>query len=213
MAERQELLAEAEELGLKFAKNIGTDKLQSMIEDEYLRLADKPDEAEKAPNMEDMRKQIEAEMEAKFALRLEEAKTQMEENINDRVQANLPIGQRRIAAIKKATKLVRCVITTRDPAKQNWEGEIISAANDLVGDQKKYVPFNLDEGYHLPQIIVNVLKDKKCSIFITKKGRDGQKVKVGKQISAYNVEILPPLTQGELDELGADQRARHSLED
>ena len=96
--------------------------------------------------------------------------------------------------------------------KQNWDGEIITVSNDVVGDVKKYVPFNVEEGYHVPQMILNMLADRKCTIFVNKKGRDGKYVQTAKMINAHAIEYLPDLTQDELDELARAQAARLSID-
>lgn len=228
MTERKQLLEEALSLGLKFAKNAKSTDIQKMVDqaksesamddaraaiqepilEEGEELADVI--LEEAPRMSEaeLRAEIEAEFEAKMKLRM----ANMEKNVNDEVsKRTLPIGQIKLNAIKEATKLVRCVVTCRDPAKQTWTGEIFNVSNDLIGDQKKYIPFGEENGYHVPQIIFNTLKDKKCTVFVNKRV-NGETVKVGKQIKAYGLEVLPPLTQEELSELGSEQAARMSID-
>ncbi len=96
--------------------------------------------------------------------------------------------------------------------KSSWTGEVISAGNDVIGDVKKYIQFNTEDGYHIPQIILNVLKDKECTIFVNKR-INGQMTQVAKQMKAYSIERLPDLTPEELQDLGADQTARGALSD
>ena len=72
--------------------------------------------------------------------------------------------------------------------------------------------FNADDGYHIPKIIYNSMKDRECTVFINKRV-NGENVKVGKQIKAYSIEVLEPLTQEELEQLGRDQKARQSIDD
>ena len=164
--------------------------------------------------------EIRAQLEEEFAARLDVEKRKiaanMEVNMTKTAEgaANgmVTLGQAKLKARREATALKRVIITTKDPMKQNWDGEIITVSNDVVGDIKKYVPYNLEEGYHVPQIIVNMLRDRKCTIFVNKKGRDGKYVQTAKIISAHSVEFLPDLTQDELDDLAAEQAARQSID-
>ncbi len=211
---RKELLAKAEELGLNVPKNISTDKLVLMIEDLEAgkEVITGVPTGEREPTLEELRKQLEEEYQEKLNRKL----TELEEinAINESTLATKKAGgQHKLSKIKEAKKLVRVVVTNRNPLKQAWEGEIIAASNDMGVDEKKYVPFSLDAGYYLPQIIVNTLKDKKCTIFVNKKGRDGKMLNKAKLIKEYGIEVLPDLTQEELDKLAADQRARGATAD
>jgi hypothetical protein len=156
------------------------------------------------PDLEDLKRQIEEQLRAEY----EEKLRLQQKNLQGGPQ-QLTDGRRKLEARKKALRLKRVIVTCRDPMKQSWEGEIISAGNDVIGDVKKYIPFDVDEGWHVPEIILNVLKTKKCTVFVNKKGRDGTNVKVPKQINAYSVTELPPLTEEELKELARAQRARN----
>lgn len=229
MTERQELVAKAEQLGLSFAKNAKSAHIQEMIEkaeadDAVQTIRDSIAEQDLTAEDEvetyvEPRAETEAEMEARFkavyeqklAEQLTAATVNMEKNINTTSNTKL-FGKPRMEAMKAATKLIRCIITCRDPLKTSWEGEIFSVSNDVIGEQKKYIPFNLDEGYHVPQIILNVLKDKKCTVFVNKRV-NGEQVKVGKEINAYGIEILDPLTEHELSVLAAEQQARRSVDE
>lgn len=118
-------------------------------------------------------------------------------------------NERRIRLRKEASKLVRVQITCMDPMKKEYQGEIITAGNAVVGSFRKFVLFN--EPYHIPNIILKQLQEKQCQIFTTVKGERGQRVRKGKMIKAYAIQVLPALTQEELNELAADQRARGAV--
>ena len=226
MTEREKILEEAKALGLEFAKNAKTENIKNAIKrakaeekatEAFVEAGGSVEEEEEVGlSMEELRAQIEAEFAAK--LEMEKAKMQANMEINiaakdgDEGQQRAKIGQARLRARKEALKLIRVVITVKDPSKQSWEGEIISAGNDVIGEVKKFVPYmNAEEGYHLPQIILNVLKDKKCTVFVNRKGADGKMLKEAKQINAYSFEYLEPLTVDELTELGRSQTDRQAL--
>ena len=218
MTEREQLLKEADELGLKFAKNITTDKLRNGVEQaKELNVAEEaiedaggvPVKDPKPPTEDEIRSQLEIEFKEKLETEKRKLTANMELNmarVSEGAATNkVTVGQAKLKARRDALKLVRVNVTTRDPLKTSWEGEIFTVSNDVIGDVKKYVMFNTDNGYHVQQIIVNMLKNKKCTIFKRKKGRDGKYVNEGHQVSAFNIEVLPPLTQEELDELAREQ--------
>lgn len=111
---------------------------------------------------------------------------------------------------RDASKLVRCRITCMNPAKKEWEGEIISVGSAKLGTFKKYVLFN--EVYHIPHIIYEAMKDRKFSHFSTVKNHLGVKVRKSKLVNEFNIEILPPLTKEELKDLAQQQAMAGSID-
>lgn len=120
---------------------------------------------------------------------------------------------RRSRKKKEAGALVRCRIHCNDPAKKEWPGEYITVGNNAVGSYRKYIPYNLDEPFHIPAIILGALREKRVQVFTTKKGKNGNPVRESKLIAAYSIEIVEPLTQAGLDKLAASQMARNALSD
>lgn len=121
-------------------------------------------------------------------------------------------GQRNSRLKKEASKLVRVRVTCMNPAKKEWEGEIFSVGNAVVGSFTKYVPFNIDEGWHIPQMIYQMIKDRECQIFYTITDSRGNKTRKGKLVKEFSVEVLPPLTKEELHELAQRQAMSNSIE-
>lgn len=105
-------------------------------------------------------------------------------------------------------RLLRVNVTCLDPMKKEYKGEIFTVGNDVIGSVKKYVPFNTTDGWHVPAIIVQQLRDKECQIFQSVKNDKGQEIRTGKTIKAYIVQELPPLTPEELAELAKVQSAQ-----
>jgi hypothetical protein len=113
----------------------------------------------------------------------------------------------------EAYALIRVVVNCMNPAKQLLPGEVFTVSNRIVGTVKKFVPFNVEAGYHIPQMIVNQLIEKKCQIFVTQEDpRTKIKTSKGKLINAFNVVVLPALTEGELKELAAAQAAANNID-
>lgn len=105
---------------------------------------------------------------------------------------------------KLLNRLVRIRMTCMNPAKREWEGEIFSVGSAKNGTFKKYVPFDGRE-WHVPQIIYDAIKERKCTIFHTVKDTRGQKIRKGRLIDEFAVEVLPPLTPKELSDLRKTQ--------
>lgn len=120
---------------------------------------------------------------------------------------------RRSRLKKEASRLIRVRIHCNDPAKKDWPGEYITVGNNAVGTYRKYVPYNQDEPFHLPQILVNALREKRVQVFATKKGKNGIPIREAKSIAAYSLEVVQPLTREELDRMAQSQMARNALSD
>lgn len=114
-------------------------------------------------------------------------------------------NERRGRMRREANKLVRIRVTCMNPAKREWEGEIFTAGNSVVGSFTKFVPFNNEEGWYVPQIILKQIEQRQCQIFVTQKDGRGNSVRSGKLIKEFAVEILPDLSPKELQELAQRQ--------
>lgn len=114
---------------------------------------------------------------------------------------------------KSASALVRVVVTCMNPNSKSKEGDYFTVSNSVVGTLKKYVPFNNDEGWHVPRIIVNSIQERECAIRYTVKNQAGNPVPKTKMIKEFNVVILEPLTQAELTALAQKQAIANNLTD
>ena len=119
---------------------------------------------------------------------------------------------KRYKQMKDAMKLVRVIITPTQSNKTELHGEIFTVSNSLVGTIKKYVPFGVEVGYHIPQIIYDAIKDKKANHFYTQR-INGVDIRKYRSMPAYNVVVLDPLTGEDLKQLADDQRARNAIGD
>lgn len=111
-----------------------------------------------------------------------------------------------------ANELLRIRVSCMNPAKKEWEGELLTAGNSVVGSFTKFVPFNNEEGWHVPRIIFNQLKERQCQIFYTVKDERGNNVRKGKLIKEFAIEILPNLTAEELQDLAQRQAMAKSID-
>ncbi|AYA64330.1 hypothetical protein [Alteromonas sp. RKMC-009] len=114
-----------------------------------------------------------------------------------------------VAELKKqAGKLIRINVSCMNAAKKDWDGEIITAGNTTVGTFRKFVKFNTEEGWHVPQAIYNVLKARKYNVFYTKKTKNGVNQRAARLVNEFSIEVLPDLTEAELADLAKAQAAR-----
>jgi len=119
---------------------------------------------------------------------------------------------KRLRLRNEASALIRIRLTCMNPNKKEWDGEIITAGNAAVGTFKKYIPFNAEEGWHVPAIIYKQLVQRECQIFVTVRDGQGNKSRQGKMIREFAIEVLPPLTKDELDELARRQAMSKSID-
>ena len=116
------------------------------------------------------------------------------------------LAQRRMRKKREANELVRIRVTCMNPAKKEWEGEIFTAGNSLVGSFSKYVPFNdAEDGWHVPRILYNMIVERQCQIFVTSRDTRGNSSRKGKIIKEFAVEVMPSLTTAELTTLARKQ--------
>jgi len=99
-----------------------------------------------------------------------------------------------------------------NPDKKEWEGEVFTASNSIIPTQKKFVPFNAENGWHVPQIILNMIKERQCQVFKTVKGPRGEKIRKGVLVPEFSVEILDALTQNDLNDLAKTQAVANNLD-
>ena len=121
-------------------------------------------------------------------------------------------AQERMNMRNEAAKLVRIRLTCMNPNKKEWDGEFITAGNAVVGSFTKFVPFNADEGWHVPYIIYQQLKDRECQVFVTVRDSKGNSTRKGKLIKEFSIELLPPLTEEELHDLAQRQAMSKSID-
>lgn len=114
----------------------------------------------------------------------------------------------------EALKLVRIRIACMDPKKQDLTGEIFTVANEYIGTVRKHVPFGeqTDNGYHVPYCIYEFLKAREF-LHIQTRTVNGQIETKTRWVKEFSIEVLPPLTDEELEALAADQRATGRLDD
>lgn len=115
----------------------------------------------------------------------------------------------------KALILRRVRITNLDPNDAELQGAVVTVMNKYTGKVSKFVPFGdgSENGYHIPQIILNQLITQKFVLRKQKKGGQfGVKTYKTTMIPKFNIEILPDLTKEELNALAMRQAAAQSIQ-
>lgn len=129
-----------------------------------------------------------------------------------KVAAVETVLQKRKRTKDTALALVRVNVTCMNPAKREWDGEIFAVGNSHIATQKKFVPFNTADGYHIPKIMFDMLKERKCQVFYNERAKNGITVRKGKLINEFAIEVLPQLTEKELAELAKIQAVAGTIE-
>jgi len=188
----ESLKEKATKLGVAFHPNIGLDKLKKKLAAE---IGSDPEDP-----IEDVSKEPEFP-----------APTPANTRIAPPIVTKLveSAGQRRARLLADASRLVRIRVTCMNPSKREYEGEIFTVSNSVVGTFRKYVPYNSEEGWHVPNMIYQHLKERECQVFYTKKV-NGEKKRVGKLIKEMAIEVLDPLKEDEIHELAVKQAMANS---
>lgn len=113
---------------------------------------------------------------------------------------------------KNAGSLVRIRLVCMNPNKKDWEGEIFSTGSAKIGTYKKYVPFNTENGWHVPQMMLDMIRERKCSVFSNVRGPKGEKIRKARLVPEFSIEVLPPLNQEELSDLAQQQAMSHNID-
>ena len=187
--------------------------LEHQIEEEF----DTSEEAELAA-LKERAKTMGLKVSPKIGL--ERLKAKIEAKLNPSTEEDVDPGEetevQRKARIRKKQiseqmVLVRCRIANLNPSKRDLRGEIFTVANKYVGTVRKFIPYGeaTDNGYHIPQILYEQLKTRKFLQVNTRNDRAaGNQIVVDQRwVPEFSIEVLPQLTQEELDKLAASQAA------
>lgn len=106
-------------------------------------------------------------------------------------------NQRRHRMVQAARRHRRVTIICQNPDKREWDGEVMSCGNSFVGQTKKFVPFNTDTPYHVPQILLDMILDRKCSVYKTVKDKFGAESQKQGLIKEFSITYHDELTLDE----------------
>jgi len=112
---------------------------------------------------------------------------------------------------QRALRLVRIIVSPNDPLMASYPGLIFTVCSSSVNSGKavkKYVPFNNEEGWHVPHIIFEQIQNAEMQKFKPVKMDNGETVLQPYTAKMYNIQELAPLSEAEIKKLAASQTAR-----
>lgn len=113
-------------------------------------------------------------------------------------------GQKKNRLRREAMALVRVRVSCMDPAKKKLKGELLCVSNRNFGTIQRFIPFNRE--WHIEKVLYDLLVEKEYMVFDREKtGRAGIEVVEPRNVPAFNIQVLPPLTSGELKDLAQRQ--------
>ncbi|QHZ59512.1 hypothetical protein [Pseudomonas phage LY218] len=200
-SELEVLQEKATALGISFRSNTGVEKLREKINAVLNDEAVGDEEEDEATEATSSIPKPSAEAGA-AALKAAEAPRPKTEGELRR--------DRRLAA----HRLIRCRITCHNPNKNDWDAEYFSIGNDEIGTIRRLVPYEVD--WHVPEALLNFIKSKQYQHFytVTEQTPMGpQKVRRSKSVREFSVELLPQLSEDELESLRKQQAVNGSYKE
>lgn len=194
-SELEVLKARAKLMGINFSNNIGLESLKSKVN---AKMDGEPEAPEVAEVMEP-----EAEVQL----------NPLDGDVAGQVpKAKLTKNELRTRMREECLALIRVRIQNLDPKKADLPGEIFCVGNEIIGTVRKYIPYGeiTDNGYHIPKILFDELNSRKFQNIKTRK-KAGQITVETNWAKEFAMEVLPPLTQEELDNLAISQQASGSV--
>lgn len=108
------------------------------------------------------------------------------------------------------TRLIRCMIVSNDPAMKEWDmTPYYSFSNSILTLPKQTFPLNVE--WHVPKAYFDMMSSMECRLPVKSKDEKGRTITVSKMIKKYNITVLPPLTEEELEALKQAQIMRDGL--
>lgn len=185
--ELEVLKERAKDLGVQHSPNIGVDALKEKIDAKLNGTKDETQDDQSTAKSEDTGGSVSG------------TSTQTKEDEAPKESK----AQLRLRKRKEASRLVRVRVACMNPNKKEWEGEMFTVSNSIVGTMSKFVPF--DKEWHVPVMIYNMMKSRKFQRFVKVKDKHGNVTKRGELAREFAIEELEPLTQKELDDLARKQ--------
>lgn len=182
----------ADTLGIGYSPRIGVDALREKIERKLAEPAGNAAGAAAAPA----------------------SGAELDENNPDMPEAQRKAMMRRRIR-EEGLKLVRVRISCLNPNKNALQGEIFTVANKYLGIVKKFIPYGeaSEGGYHLPHVLYEEIKSRRfLDIKTHRDKRTGKIIITQRWVPEFAIEVLPQLTQKELDQLAAAQAAAGGLD-
>ena len=117
-------------------------------------------------------------------------------NNNQKTNSAITSKRNEAKSLKEANRLIRVLIIPNNKNKTSYQSDIFTVSNASMSITK-CVPFNVPT--HIPMMMYNMLKEKKCQVYHKKKSPNMFNVEntIVKLIDEFNITVLPPLTTDE----------------
>lgn len=208
-ATKEQLMAAAEKIGLTIDGRLGVDKIREEIAAELV--VRKEAEARATANAERLAAEEAAakpadEPEIKSPVEVTKMPSLADAMLVKEVAEAGPEteGQKKNRLRREAMALVRVRVSCMDPQKKNLKGELLCISNKNFGTVQRFIPFNRE--WHIEKVLYDAMMEKEYMVFDREKtGRAGIEVVTPRNVPAFNIQVLPPLTKGELKDLAQRQ--------
>lgn len=115
----------------------------------------------------------------------------------------------RVDLEKDCNRLIRAVVMPVASHMRDYQGQLFSVGNSVINTVSKFIMFNTE--FHIPNIIIKHIQAQEMQYFVTER-HNGREVRKPKMAKAFNVTILPTLSEEELQELGRSQENRNAIQ-
>lgn len=112
---------------------------------------------------------------------------------------------------KDGLRLHRIRVICLDPAYKDRGGLQIQASNSVLGTIGKFIEFN--QPWHMPQMLINVMKERKYQSWIAGKSEYGITKKSPKLVPTFAIEMMDSLTESEYALLQKNQAYANNIRD
>lgn len=115
-----------------------------------------------------------------------------------------------VAIRLELTKKIRVLITCNDPLMKDYDTTpYYSFSNSTLTLPSITIPLGVE--WHIPNAYVGMLQAMECKIPVKSKDEKSRPITIRRTVKKYNVNILPPLTPKELEELKQAQIMRDGI--
>lgn len=107
---------------------------------------------------------------------------------------------------QEARQMIRVVVVCNDPAKKEWQGEVLEVGNGVIGEIRKFIPYG--SPWYIPKALIRFIEDKQYQKFYTRRDKHNNETRYGVNEKAFNVSYIGNLNEDELADLAKNQAAR-----
>lgn len=105
---------------------------------------------------------------------------------------------------------IRVLVTCNDPLMKEYDTTpYYSFSNSALTLPSITIPLGVE--WHIPNAYVGMLQAMECKLPVKSKDEKGRPITIRRTIKKYNVNVLPPLTTKELEELKQAQMMRDGI--